>query len=157
MIPISTIIRFIIIPIITLFIAGVISCNSRQDTHGDNSTYAWNQPDSSQIKKLAANYIQGKHLFEKLCITCHIAPERRVTDQYIFDNLFERLPSPPEDYFIKYIQNSKSLKSSGDNYAMKIDEAWNSDYEHYFEDSLSRQDFYDLIIYVKVAAKQKYQ
>jgi hypothetical protein len=103
---------------------------------------------------LTNNYKQGKQSFQKLCDDCHVAPERHMTDQYLFDNLFERLPAPPEEYFIKFIQDSKLLTSSGDQYSKRLHEIWNQDYEHHFRDSLSEQDFHNLIIYIKVAAKQ---
>ena len=77
-------------------------------------------------------------------------------DQYLFDQLFARLPDPPENYFTKFIQDSRTLKASGDEHARRVDEVWNSEYEHHFKDSLSRQGIIDLIIYIKVAAKKRY-
>lgn len=138
---------------IAFFIAVAISCNQ----HSESKPKSVNNLDKSQLQKMTDNYYQGKSIFKKYCHKCHVEPERRMTDQYLFDNLFDRLPPPPEVCFIKYIQDSKLLKASGDTYAKKIDEAWDSKYEHYFRDSLSQQDFGSLIIYIKVAAKRKYQ
>jgi hypothetical protein len=63
--------------------------------------------DSFQIEELTEKYRQGKEIFQAKCAACHIAPERHFTDQMIFDNLFERLPKPSEDYFIQFIKNGK--------------------------------------------------
>ena len=137
--------------IILLAIYCGFSCNPKPDNNKNISTI---------YKKAVVdntNYQQGKLIFEKFCNTCHFAPEKNVLDQYIFDNLFERLPSPPEQYFVKYIQDSKALKYSGDKYAMKVAIVRNPEYEHYFKDSLSQQAFGDLIIYIKEAAKLKSQ
>jgi hypothetical protein len=140
--------------IISFFIIVAISCN---DSHTGNNSSSAGALKNWQIEKLADNYQQGKNIFKEHCNECHVAPEIKMTDQYVFDNLFDRLPSPSEDYFVKYIRDSKSLKASGDRYAKMIDEAWNSKYEHYFKDSLSLQDFSNIIIYIKAAAKQKYK
>ena len=104
-----------------------------------------------------AKYEQGKSIFRKYCNTCHYAPEKNVLDQYTFDNLFERLPPPAEEYFSKYIRDSKSLRDSGNKRAIEIQEARRSDYEHNFKDSLSLKDITDLIVYIKVAAKMRYK
>jgi cytochrome c2 len=142
--------------IILLFVVSILRCTSKEGSHGNNSSSDSNAIlDSSRIKDLANNYREGKQSFQKLCDGCHVAPERHVTDQYLFDNLFERLPAPAEDYFIKFIQDSRLLTSSGDQYSKRLHKIWNQDYEHHFRDSLSQQDFHNLIIYIKVAAKQK--
>ena len=140
----------LVILLFALFGLVFSNCNSKPGTSKQISTI-----DSSRIKQLTLNYEEGKVIFKKYCATCHIAPEKQVTDQYIFDNLFERLPSPPEEYFIKYIQDSKTLKLSGDGYALQIDSISNSKYEHSFKDSLTLNNFGDLIIYIKIAARSK--
>ena len=113
--------------------------------------------DSIELKRVALAYSEGEQLFSRHCNTCHFAPEKHVLDQYLFDNLFERLPPPPEDYFVSYISDSKALKASGNQYAKQVDEVYNSAYEHHFKDSLSPRDFSNLITYIKIAAKQRYQ
>jgi hypothetical protein len=113
--------------------------------------------DSLQIKKRASSYDQGKQLFTRFCNSCHPAPEKNISDQYSFGYLFDSLPHPSEAYLIKYIQDSKQLRSSGDQHSKALHEVWNSNYDHFFKDSLSLQDFTDLILYIKVAAKQRYK
>ena len=141
---------------IFLFSFLLLSCNDTGKAEKKISRVALvSSLDSSALNKLAANYKQGKLLFKQYCSACHFDPETRFGDGLVFDNLFERLPSPPEDYFIKFIQNSKLLKSSGDKYSQQLSKVWNSDFEHYFKDDLMQQDFNDLIVYLKVATKQK--
>jgi hypothetical protein len=141
--------------LLVIFLESPLSCNSKRDTEKskslDNST-----EDSLQIKRLADKFQQGKETFRTKCTVCHIAPERHITDQYLFDNLFDRLPKPSEDYFIRFIKNGKVLKASGDSYAIKLAESWNSDYDHVFQDTLSSREMENLIIYIKGAIKQKH-
>jgi mono/diheme cytochrome c family protein len=101
----------------------------------------------------ADKYLQGKKIFQAKCSACHVAPEKPVTDQLAFDNLFDRLPKPSEDYFIQFIKNGKVLKASGDKYALKLAEIWDTKYDHAFQDSLSNQDLENLIVYIKEAMK----
>ncbi len=102
-------------------------CNYRNETNTGSTSE--NQVDSSRFKKVAVSYIYGKQLFTKLCNKCHPAPDKDLLDQYLFDNLFERLPAPAEDYFVKYISDSRLLRASGNEHARKVDEVWNRDYE----------------------------
>jgi hypothetical protein len=146
-------IRTIRLIIASFFISIIFSCDSKESSRVNNSSDSSGILDSSQIKELANNYKHGQQSFEKLCNGCHISPESHMKDQYVFNNLFERLPAPAEEYFIKFIQDSRTLSSSGDQYSKKLHEVWRQDYEHHFKDSLSRQGFYDLITYIKVAAK----
>jgi hypothetical protein len=133
---------------------GFLACDTKTDNTLNSSTI--NKVDSIKFKQVASDYGQGKQAFKRLCNTCHFAPERHVTDQYTFDEIFERLPAPSEDYFVRFISDSKSLKTSGDEYAKRLSEVWNSDFEHQFKDSMTNKDFRALITYIKIAAKQKY-
>ena len=139
-----------------LFLIEASSCKSGNNEKEDPGN-ASKMSGSSRVKKLAVKYAHGKQLFGKLCNTCHVAPDKNLTDQYTFDNLFDRLPTPSDDYFVKYIQDSKSLKSAGDKYAIEVDRRWNSEYEHAFKDSLSYHDLSNLIVYIKAAANQRFQ
>lgn len=137
-----------------LFAVTVYSCNSGGENNINNTEQFRNQIDSIEFRGLASGFSQGKELFIRFCNTCHYAPEKQVLDQYIFDNLFERLPAPSEEYFTNYISDSRSLKASGNEYAKKVDEVWNNSYEHQFKDSLSVRDLTNLITYIKIAAKR---
>jgi len=140
-----------IILIVSLFCLYALGCDTKPKTNQSIS----NSNEKSNVD--TASYRQGKLIFRKFCHECHIAPELPVEGTGAFANLFERLPSQPEQYFIKYIQDSKSLKDSGDQYARSLAEQWKTGYEHNFKDSLLEQSFYDLILYIKEAARVEYK
>jgi hypothetical protein len=85
--------------------------------------------DSLQFYQVAGDYLKGKQIFSKFCIGCHAPLERRVTDQYVFDNLFDRLPKPPEEYFRKFIQDSRKMKDSGDKQLQELAKEFSSNYD----------------------------
>jgi len=127
-----------------------VSCQSKTEA-GINPP----KLDSSVAKNVSDQYAHGKNIFKKYCNDCHFSPERIVFDQYSFDRLFDRLPTPAEDYLVRYLKNSKELKLSGDKYALQLDEIWDSNYEHSFEGTLNQKDFLDLINYIKTAVEQR--
>jgi hypothetical protein len=143
--------------LLSLLVINLGSCNSVGEYHISSAEEIKNQTDTVELKQVISSYSEGKRLFGRFCNTCHVAPERNVADQYLFDNLFDRLPSPSEDYFVSYISDSKELKASGNKYAQQVDTMWNNAFEHKFKDSLSKRDFSNLISYIKIAAKQRYQ
>ena len=112
---------------------------------------------NARIHEVLKSFTSGKIIFQKHCSYCHAPPDEFAWDAYTFDHLFERLPKPPEDYFMRYIQDSKKLKMAGDSYANKLDTTYNSDYEHNFKDTLSEQDMEDLIVFIKVGVELKNQ
>jgi Cytochrome c len=134
-----------------------LSCDSGNQERVESTDEITDRIDTIAFKQAALVYSEGKQLFGRYCNTCHYAPEKQVFDQYTFDNLFQRLPPPAEDYFVKYISDSKALKASGNQYAKQVDEVYNSTYEHHFKDSLTTGDFTNLIGYIKIAAKQRNQ
>lgn len=149
--------RNILINFFLLSFVSICSCDPVEQNHITNFEGGKNQTDSVKFKHDGLNFSKGKQLFSRLCNTCHVAPEKNVTDQYLFANLFERLPAPSEDYFVSFISDSRSLKATGNKYAKLVDTMWHNNYEHNFRDRLSKQDFYNLITYIKIAAKQRYQ
>jgi hypothetical protein len=146
-----TITPFFIVWVIFLILAAMFFVLTRIGM--DHSSQAAGK--SKSADETIIDSLQGKEVFQRKCASCHVAPERHVTDQFVFDNLFDKLPKPPEDYFIRFIKNGKVLKASGDRYALRLAKSWNSDYDHAFQDSLSNQDLENLIVYIKVAVKQK--
>lgn len=107
--------------------------------------------DSVEIK-LAAGFLHGKTLFLRYCANCHIPPEKKMTDNNLFVRLFERMPPPAAQYFIRYIQDSKSLRKAGDSYAVALHQYWEYPYDHHFGDSMTVADIRSLIVYIRVAA-----
>ena len=126
------------------------SCNnssSIQKQKQDTSSKTQNIGSEIYIQQ----YVQGKLIFEKHCATCHTPPDVYRTDQFIFDDLFQHLPSPSEDYFITFITNSKVLEDSGDKRQLELKEVFNSKYNHQFKNSITQNEFPSLIYYIKEA------
>ena len=140
-------IRLVILLHPLFVVMSVVSCENMDQ----NSLYASN----ARVKELAGQYYQGQNIFKQNCMDCHALPGKVSTDQFIFNNLFDRLPQPSEEYFAKYIEDSKQLKVSGNKYALDIAKAWHSAYEHNFKSNLSQKDIDNLIVYIKVAETRK--
>ncbi len=134
----------ILTPVVVIVL---ISCN-----------YVSEQPNSKRephIKALMVKYDDGKAIFNKHCVACHSSPDKEKSDQYAFIGLFERLPSPPEDYLAKFLLDSKQLIISGNKYAIAVHKAFSSNYLHEFKNNLSGADIDNLIVYIRVAVKQR--
>ena len=127
--------------ITTVAVFTMNSCNVRQNS--DNK-------EDSRTKELVDKYNQGKEIFIRCCNTCHIAPDKKASDQQLFDNLFERQSS---DYVIKYIGDSKGLKLLGDKFALALDTTFTSTFEHSYKDSLSNMEVNNLIVFLKVSTR----
>jgi len=128
-----------------------VLCNSKQNSDSNK-----NLTDSSQTKRLVGHYASGKQLFVTFCNKCHNNPERYVNDDFIFEQLFDRLPAPAEEYLVRFLKDSKSLKASGDQHSQQIDDRWSTDYEHFFKDSITEEGFSNLVFYLKAAERQRY-
>ena len=129
----------------------MIACDSQLNKKSESKHDLFS--DSIRVKSQTLAFIEGKFQFNRLCNNCHVAPEVKKLDQYTFDNLFERLPQPGEQYFTEFITDSKSLKESGNTYALQIDKAYDSPFEHIFRDSLTKTQIAFLITYLKVGDK----
>jgi hypothetical protein len=145
-----------IIITITTLLSALIACNSRHKSHEQTKKSSDGvKISSSSLSELASRFNSGKQIFSGNCNSCHPAPEKHFLDQYLFEGIFERLPPPGEQYFIQFIQDSKNLKASGDPYARAIDSVYGSEYEHHFKETLQEKDYYDIILYIKVADRQR--
>lgn len=144
--------------LIIICIACIAACGPRSGTQGSTDKRPPKDAaiiDSTYLRSCARSFGQGMQLFMQHCSSCHVPPHKQVCDSYTFDAYFERVPQPAEDYFISFISDSKLLKASGDVYATKISEAYDSSYDHHFKDSLSEHDLSDLIFYIKLGLKLK--
>ena len=137
---------FILIFIITTF----FSCNNSSIIQKQNQNNTQNKESKDSIV-FTKEYIQGKLIFEKHCASCHLPPHIKAFDEYLFDHLFQRLPDPSEDYFIRFIENSKALEDSGDRYLMVLKQTYNSRYNHHFKGIITKNEFPNLIYYIKEA------
>lgn len=88
---------------------------------------------------------------------CHAAPERPVTDQALFDNVFERLPQPAENYFAEYVLNNQKLLDNNDEHAIAVHKMFSISFVHNYKDSLTLTDVQNIITYIKVGQKLKYR
>jgi mono/diheme cytochrome c family protein len=131
--------------IAVLVITIVYGCTEPSDSSSNSSV------DKTIVAETTTAYSNGKSIFLKHCSMCHSAGSK---DDYFFGGIFERMPAPSEVYFIRFVGNSKLLKAGGDQYAKEVDGYASSDFEHSFKDSLSNQDFNDLITYIRVKTNQ---
>jgi len=90
----------------------------------------------------------GLKLFKLHCIQCHEPINSPAKDGSRLENLFDRIPQSA-DYFNRFVQNSDSLKKSGDAYANYIDKENLVEYEHLFKGILSDKEINDLAEYIK--------
>ena len=125
----------------------IIGCGEKRNT--SLITY----DDSIVLIETITAFVNGKSIFNKHGNMCHSGPGAR--HDFIFDRIFERMPAPSEDYFIKFVGDSKSLKTNGDSYIKDMTGKLSTmNFDHNFKDSLSIQNFKDLIIYIRVGKKQ---
>jgi|GEM_PF-1891223 len=130
----------------------IVSC--KQKTGNEKPPYVAPFVDSTYAMQKVEEFKKGKILFSENCTGCHFPPEKQVSDQYMFENLFEKLPAPAEDYFAKYIRDDAALRKSGDKYSNALYENYNRAYSHAFS-KFSQNDIDQLIIYIRVADKAK--
>jgi Cytochrome c len=112
--------------------------------------------DSGEFASNSTAYISGQINFEKYCSYCHGPPGVGITEQS-FENIINRLPPPAEEYFLRFINDSKKLTKSNGSYARALDGAYNGGYAHKFKDSLTTEEKRNLIIYLKVNSTRKHE
>jgi len=126
----------------------IASCGPDSNIKNDSRDKTRGQDSTVRVRAYLETYESGKHIFKQHCEYCHGTPQAR--DVQIFDHVFDRMPQPSEDFFARFVQDSKKLKLVGDKYALSLDSKFDSNYEHNFKDSLTRNDIKDLILYIKV-------
>ncbi|NML38118.1 cytochrome c [Chitinophaga sp. G-6-1-13] len=105
--------------------------------------------DSTEIK-LVAGFQQGEALFRRYCASCHRSPKRGGHHNEMLVGLFERMPAPSTQYFIRYIQDSRALEQAGDQYAVAVARDYNHTANHHFRDSMTVAEMRSLIVYIRV-------
>ena len=141
------------VSLLGILLTSLQACNTAPETGKSKIEVAL---DSLKFKKAAYQYQNGKEIFKTYCTACHTAPEKKVLDQYLFDHLFERLPEPAEEYFSRFIKNSADIKSQDNRYARDLRKMYDSTYEHVYLDKLSNKEIDNLIVYIKIAVKEKH-
>lgn len=131
-----------------------VSCGSRQEPKPYAIKFPTLSMDTNQIRSYLVQYDEGKVVFMHYCPACHTAPDKHSYDNITFDDLFQRLPRPSEEYFARFLTDQHSLKSSGDKYFKALEQRFNYvSIEHRFKDSLKPSDLYNLIVYFKIATQ----
>ncbi len=127
-----------------------ISLFSYSCTQNSNENKVENQinKDSLFIAKSAQNAKAGRIIFNKHCSTCH---NIKTCTGINFRDIFKIYKSMGDEHlFEKFIADSKSVKKSGSAYFLHLDKEYNSDFEHLFKDSLSQNEMFNLITYLKI-------
>ena len=130
--------------ILLSFLITQLGCNSNDKSPPPSAV-----KNNDNIEQTVKDFKSGSIIFKRYCNSCYLKP-LSANDDLMFINLFDRLPEPSEDYFFKFISNSKALKDSGDQHALAIDKVWNTSFEHMFRDSLSSADISNLVTYLKI-------
>ena len=107
--------------------------------------------DTNKIVPRTATEINGFNLFKLHCRQCHAPPDINPENGVGLRGLFYRLPN--ENYFKIYLQNSDSLRKSGDPYANKLKSEFNSDFVHDFKQSFTVKEINDIAEYIKLESK----
>ena len=110
--------------------------------------------DNSKDLKLA-KYENGKLVYRQHCAPCHSLPHKHIDGPSLFNNLFERLPNPSQQYFMNFIKDSKILENSGDKYFLGIQKKYSVNIDHLYKNKLSDKDIQNIILYIMVSDKIK--
>ena len=129
------------------------SCNSQSTSAAQDSIRIVQNFDSTEMSRYLRHYQDGRETFVQFCATCHVPPDKLKYDDQTFSNLFERLPTPGEDYLSRFIRKQDSLRAAGDRYTAVLDKIWPTHYVHHFDDSLTLTDLSHLILYIEIAPR----
>ncbi len=105
--------------------------------------------DTNNIVPQNESQLNGKNLFMVHCRQCHAPMDIQPCMGKSLKGSLDRLPKTG-DYFKTFVQNSDSVKKSGDPYANKIDAENKVDYEHNFKTILTEKEIKDIEEYVKL-------
>lgn len=123
----------------------LFSCGPRSGTHNqekdDNINVSSTQKETKQIDVTYNE--KGSKLFKQNCAVCHI----KGCGDYNAPNLKgiqDRLPSPQDEWFIKYTLNNEKVYLSGDPYAIKLKSDFKDSPMTVFEGVLTEQDIREI-------------
>ncbi len=93
-----------------------------------------------------AHVEQGELVFEQHCKYCHKIGRKDVPD---WKGLVNHIPGG-EETIIQFIASSSRLREDSNWYAINIKQEYNNTpFEHEFREKLTKQDFHNLMVYVK--------
>lgn len=133
--------------LIFILTISIVACKD----YSDSAANATMTTEREKVKEIGGFYKQGKYLFNENCHSCHRNPDGSERHEMVFEGLFDRMPEPADDYFIKYVSDSKALESAGDKYALALKENWGGIGKHDFKDKFSKDDFKALILYMRIS------
>lgn len=110
---------------------------------------------AAQLQHFAsvAGKAQGRLLFQEHCAPCHSLHK---THEMFIGPFFNNSNSPDLNYLRLYLQNSKSLKESGNIQARRWDNIFPENaFEHQFKDRFSDRDFTNLIAWLEETTSRK--
>lgn len=117
---------------------------------GNNSSERQTIISDSLEEKSIASYKAGEVLFKQHCAACHGLPGKMIDGPTLFDNLFERLPQPADQYFVTFVMNGKILKESGDTYYNQLQKTYrNTNIEHDYSTKISDAELRNIMLYIK--------
>ncbi|MBO9729587.1 MAG: c-type cytochrome [Chitinophaga sp.] len=131
---------------------GWMTCNSCQ-TAPSTPAITPERKDSIPIK-LITGFNEGKVLFQQYCSSCHRPPVKQGHHNETLVGIFDRMPAPSTQYFIRYIQDSKALERAGDTYALVVAREWHYTGAHHFKDSITAEAMRSLIVYLRVTGSR---
>lgn len=106
--------------------------------------------DTSKIIPRTDSENNGHRLFMSYCRQCHAPMDIQPCIGKSLRGIADRLPKTEDNYLKIFIQNSDSLKNSGDPYANKLEAESHTDYEHKFK-NLTDEEINDILTYTKIS------
>lgn len=91
---------------------------------------------------------KGKSLLKEHCAACHGTDGRRPEPDFLFTNLFERLPEPSQEYFLRFVRNSDELLKEKDLYYLKLDSLFSISIQHQYKDKLTDKELKAIMAYL---------
>jgi hypothetical protein len=131
---------------VTLFFNLCCSQVSKKDREIINS-------DSTKNHQKQADVANGQEIFRSHCNMCHGSPTHNIDGPNIFNNLFQRLPNPSDQYFLRFIKDGEQLKKIEDKYYRKLDSFYKISVLHVYKEKLSDSQLQDLLAYVREGNK----
>jgi mono/diheme cytochrome c family protein len=95
----------------------------------------------------AANIADGGKLFKANCAVCHSLGSNKITGPGL-QGVTDRVPSPYQDWMLKWIKNNAALRKSGDAYANKVFADNNGTAMTVFEGALTDDQIKNIIAYI---------
>jgi len=102
----------------------------------------------------AANIAEGGKLFKANCAVCHSLGTNKVTGPGL-QGVTERVPSPYQDWMLKWIKNNAALRKTGDSYANKLFADNNGTSMTVFDGALTDDQIKNIIAYVANPPKEQ--